>query len=199
MIGTVVLGFVIGRQRGDDAISSVTTQRRDDFWAVVAFPANQCCGMTTVASSAQWITDQSVAGSPNTGWGVGNTVYARRTFDLSAFALSSVSMSFTWRVADDLVGIWLNGTQIQGAVNATWSQDQTLTLAAGSPLWILGNNVLELRGTSQNSTWDGFYVSGTATGQLGPNAVVPEPSTDALMATGFAGLALMRRRRVRQS
>lgn len=180
---------------GADANWQISTNGSTFASSVVTYPVNQCCSMETVPSTAQWVSVQTQPDSPQSGWGVNNTVYLRRTFSLFGFNLNTVSMNLTWRVADNLVGIWLNGTQIEGPIGGTWSADRTLALAAGSALWLQGDNVLEFRGTSGNSQWDGFYVTGSVQGRPADVGVVPEPSTYALLGTGLVGLVGMRRRR----
>ncbi len=158
-----------------------------------------CCGMETVAPVARWISDPSVTdGSPSTGWGIGPTAIARRTFDLTGFDLSTTSLSGAWRVADNRAGVFINGNLIVGTDDggAGWDNNQLLT--AGPAFFIPGLNVIELRGFSQNSTWDGFWLDATI--QDSPTTPpVPEPTTVALMAFGVAAAAARARGRARKS
>ncbi|MFX8262588.1 hypothetical protein ABTL46_22285, partial [Acinetobacter baumannii] len=85
----------------------------------------------TVASTAAWITDSGSADSAATGWGIGKPVYLRTTFDLTGFDLATTALSGTWRVADNLLGIYLNGVLIQDALNSTWFTDYALSVTAG--------------------------------------------------------------------
>jgi hypothetical protein len=121
-----------------------------------------CCGMETVAGTARWISDPSITdGSPSTNWGVGPLATARRTFDLTGFDLATTSLSGVWRVADQRQGVYSNGTLIAGTTadgGSARAFDQAIAVAAGSPLWLPGVNTLELRGTSINSGWDGFWL-----------------------------------------
>lgn len=184
----------------------------DPFWTIstdgigfsaarVAYPGaypnfgsgQTCCGMETVGNSAAWITTPSVvATSPSTGWGVGNIVYARRTFDLSAFDLDTVGLSGSLRVADSAAGLFINGTLVAGT-NAsggfTFAQDVAFNVASGSGVFLAGLNTLELRGTSVNDVWDAMWLSTTVTGQTAP---VPEPGTWAMLLAGLGAIGLWR-------
>jgi hypothetical protein len=167
--------------------------------AKVLYPVQVCCGMETAGTTAAWISDPSItAGLPNTAWGVDNTVYIRRTFDVSGLALSSLALSGTWRLADWTMGAYLNGNLIPGTnignggadqSIGTWFSDHSLT--AGSALFVSGINTLEFRGQSVNSGWDGLWFDGTVTGDP-----VPEPSSLLLLTGGL--LALRRRAAARR-
>ena len=157
--------------------------------AKVAFPSQTCCGMEAVANTAAWITDQGTAGSASTGWGVNNTVYLRNTFDLSNFDLGTTQLSLTWRLADHLVGIYLNGVMVQSSITGTWATDRTLQVSSG---FAAGLNTLEFRGYSQNSVWDGLWVAGSIRGD--DLNVVPLPGSLALGALALACLVAARRR-----
>jgi hypothetical protein len=177
----------------------------DPFWtisvqggafnpAVVMFPVGQCCGMETVdASVAKWITDQSTPGSASTGWGIGPVAVLQRTFDLSGYDLSSVSLTGEWRAADDLVGMFLNGNEIVGTTNSAWASDHPLSVLAASGFFVSGVNTIEVRAVSGNSTWDGFYMNAAVAGQQ--ISAVPEPASVALVATGAVVLLGAARRR----
>lgn len=162
--------------------------------AMVNYPDQICCNMATVTPTAAWITDSGTAGSAATGWGVSNPVYLRTTFDLSGFDLGSTAFTGTWRVADNLLGIFLNGTQVQGPIGSTWFTDFSLSIAAGDPAFNQGLNTLEVRADSINSTWDGLWMDATVRGN-DRNTTVPEPSTALLFSLALATLAATRRRK----
>lgn len=179
----------------------------DPFWTIstngtlfsaarVAYPGSYpdlssgqtCCGMDTVAGTAAWITTPSVvATSPTTGWGIANTVYARRLFDLSGYDLSTVTLSGRWRVADLSYGIYINGFLVPSTVYAgyTFATDQLFSLAAGSGFFQSGSNTIELRGQSVNDVWDALWLDAQVSGR---STSVPEPTTMALL---LAGLGLL--------
>jgi hypothetical protein len=150
-----------------------------------------CCGMATVTAEARWISDPSVtAGSATTGWGVGPTAIVRRSFDLTGIDLATVALNGAWRVADNRQGVYLNGHLLTGtATGAGYQADQTIQVLAASGFFLPGVNVLELRGTSANSQFDGFWFSGTVTGD--PIAVA-EPATLTLLALGLASVRARR-------
>jgi hypothetical protein len=187
----------------------------DPFWTIsvqgggfaaakVLFPAQICCGMETAGTQAAWISDPTVtSGSANTGWGVGPTAIARRTFDLTGFDLGTTGLAGSWRVADFRGGIYLNGTLIAAATAVSaglicpcdWQIDQAFSVVNGSPLFLPGLNVLELRGSSTNSQFDGFWLAATVR-DAGTSTAVPEPATLTFLGLGLAGLrATFRRRR----
>ena len=187
----------------------------DPFWTIstdgvhfssakVAFPGAYpnygsgqiCCGMETVDGSAAWISTPSVVGtSPTTGWGAYNTVYARRTIDLTGYDLDTVSLTGKWRVADVAYGIYVNGHLVSGTDTHgyAFSADLPFSVAAGSGFFSSGLNTIELRGQSVNNVWDAFWISTTVTGNV---AAVPEPETYALMLAGLGlvGFAAARRK-----
>lgn len=180
----------------------------DPFWtisvqggafnpAVVLFPIGQCCGMETVnAAAARWISDQSSAVNAGTGWGIGPEAVLRRTFDLTGYDLSSVSLTGDWRIADGLVGLFLNGNLIASSpafISSNWGSDHPLSVLAASGFFVAGVNTIEARATSGNSTWDGLYLNASVAGQQ--ISAVPEPASVALVATGAVVLLGVARRR----
>lgn len=200
---------------GTDAAGTVLAAGTlDPFWTIstdgttftaarVAYPGaypdfgsgQTCCGMDTVDATAAWITTPDViATSPSTSWGMGNTVYARRSFDLSTYELDTVALTGKFRVADTAMGVYLNGHLLGGTsgLGMTFDSDHPFSVAAGSGWFVAGSNTLEMRGTSVNSVWDAFWLSTTVTGNPAP---VPEPETWALLIGGLALVGAVTRHR----
>jgi hypothetical protein len=204
---------------GVDALLNVLGENAvDPFWniSVQGQPATDaevvnaeviCCGMETVnalETLAAWISDPSVTKpSPGTGWGINQTAVATRTFDLTGFDIDTVQMNGAWRVADRRLGLFINGTLLEGSDDGedAWFSDE-LIFAAGPQFFIPGLNTIELRGNSVNSQFDGFWFSAVVDGEredVTPSPV-PEPGTVSMIGLGVAGLiAHLRRRRSARS
>jgi PEP-CTERM motif len=220
VMGLVVLGAVSASaasltiRTGVDASGAILeSDKPDPFWEISvqggAFTSAEvaglthpivCCGMETVGLQARWISDPTINPvTPGTGWGIGPIAVARRVFSLSAFDVSTVAMSGAWRVADSRWGVYINGNLLPGtATNAFgFASDQPLTVAAGSGLFNAGLNVIELRGNSVNSSWDGFWLDVTLDGRdsNGGGGNVPEPTSLVLLGTAFLGVVARRARR----
>jgi hypothetical protein len=173
--------------------------------AVVSYPADQCCGMETVnTTAAKWINNTtSPNGLVNDGWNNNPYTVFRRSFDLTGYDLSTVGITGTWRVADGIVGAFLNGhflfdsRAIIGGNQTTsnWGADNPFLIALGSPYLADGMNTLEFQTETLNSVYDGLYLDATVAGRV---TATPEPASMALMATGLLAMAgaVRRRRRI---
>jgi hypothetical protein len=178
-----------------DSDWTISTNGGSSFAAAkVLYPIQTCCGMASVAGTAAWISDPSITdSSAATSWGVGSTVYLRHSFDLSGYDLATVAFSGIWRVADNTLGIYLNGDLISGTtIDGTWFSDWALSVGTGSSSFLQGVNTLEVRANSINSSWDGLWMDGTVTGRQ--SGTVPVPATLALTVLGLGLVAAQRRR-----
>lgn len=181
----------------------------DPFWSIsldggttfasarTVGPDGLCCVMGSAdETAARWIADPSIApGSGATGWELGETVIARRSFTLGTSSFGGWALEGIWRTADYPEGIFLNGSLVHpstfvdpGLVNTSvfpWAVDQPLSVDVSS-LLVTGENVLELRGRTLNRTTDGFYLDAV---------IVPEPPVTMLLIPGLVAFALVGIRR----
>jgi hypothetical protein len=207
--------FIFLRTGVDAALNVLGENATDPFWniSVQSLAATDaevvnaeviCCGMQTVGDRAAWISDPSVTkGSPGTSWGIGLVAVASINFVLDGYDLDTVQLSGIWRVADLRQGVYINGNLIPGSNDGDngWDNDE-FVFAQGPEFFVDGLNTLELRGTSINSQFDGFWFDGGVDGVLEDvdPSPVPEPGTVSMMAFGVAGLIVhLRRRRAARS
>ena len=66
---------------------------------------------------------------------------------------------------------------------------------AASGLFNAGLNVIQLRGNSVNSSWDGFWLDVTLDGRNSGGGSVPEPTSIVLLGSALLGVVARRARR----
>ncbi len=152
------------------------------------------CGILPNALSGKWINATGVIQSS---WTIYDTIYTRRTFNLTGYDLSTVSLSGSWSVMDGLIGMYLNGNLIGGTSypyppNANWQLLHAFSVA-GASNFLAGTNELEFRTTTVNGIYDGVLLENASVD--GAMSTVPEPASIVLLASGLAGISFVGRRR----
>lgn len=189
---------------GLDATNTLITTggTNDAHWTVTEVTGGPGPAQVTTPTSADWF-GAWVANGPNSAWiarnasqsSNGGDLYTwSRTFDLSSFTLSSVSMSGSWTV-DDSANLSLNGTVISSLSGGNWTALQPFSVSAGSPLFNAGLNTLSITLTSNDNFLEAARLEGTVTGETS----VPEPGSIVLAGVvGGLGLGYTWRRRRRK-
>jgi len=136
--------------------------------------------------NSDWIARN--AGTPNNGLGT-----YTRTFDLTGFDLSSVSIAGSWAI-DDIGTLSLNGHEISSLLApgpSAWATLTPFSVAAGSPFLNQGLNTLTITITASDNSLEGVRLEGALSETT---TAVPEPSAMLLAGLGLLGMAPMVRR-----
>jgi hypothetical protein len=192
--GTVICG---NGQTGCGGASDANWTVLDEFGGATPTP-----GQVVDPSNADWYAGwvANASATPASDWiafdanhccdnGLG--IYTR-TFDLSSYNLSTVSISGSWAI-DDTGQLALNGKLIGSLVDGWGSMTAFSDITPGD--FVQGINTLQIEMTDSDVFLEGVNLSGTLTGQQ--TGVVPEPSNIAMvLIAGFAILLVLARRRV---
>jgi hypothetical protein len=170
---------------GLDASNSPVTVSggSDAHWTVNGNPAQ-----VVTSSSPDWYSGWPSDG-PNSAWIARNAntfqngvnVYFR-TFDLSGYDISTVSMAGSWWI-DDQGPLALNGHQIDYSPWDGWSATRHFSVPVGSPFFNAGANTLSISIDTSDNFFDGVRLEGTLTA-----SPIPEPCTLALLVAAGLGL-----------
>jgi hypothetical protein len=203
-MGVVALGLLLGgvaRPTRADTINLATgldgSDNRilvggavDAHWTVP--PLGTATGPQTVfPGNADSGFPDWIANGPSSDWiardantaDQGATPYTfSRTFNLTGFDLSTVSISGSWTL-DDVGELRLNGNLLGTLSGTPWFSFHPFSVPAGSPFLNQGLNTLTITITSSDRFLEGVRLEGTLTG-----TIVPEPSALALLALGTFGL-----------
>lgn len=143
-------------------------------------------GNATATPSSDWI-----AYDPSNCCDNGLGIYTR-TFNLTGYNLSTVSISGSWTLDDSGILI-LNGKTIGTLGSGNWGSMNAFSDSTSTD-FNQGVNTLEIEINSSDVYLEGVNLSGSLTGSQ--SGVVPEPSNIAMvLIAGFAVLLVLARRR----
>jgi len=115
-----------------------------------------------------------------------------RTFNLTGYNLSTVSISGSWTLDDSGILV-LNGKTIGVLGDGNWGTMNAFSDSTSTD-FNQGVNTLQIEITDTDNFLEGVNLSGTLTGTQ--TGVVPEPSNVAVaLIAGFAALLVLARRR----
>jgi hypothetical protein len=173
----------------------------DAHWTVDPGPTSPLgLTQTVFPNNADWYGGW-LGNGPNSDWIARNanvtdngpaTYTFYRTFNLSGYDLSTVSLSGAWAI-DDGGHLNLNGTQLGAELNpGNWTALNPFSVATGSPLFNQGLNTLSITLDQSDQFLEGVRLEGLVTGT---QVTIPEPTTLTMVGVTVAGLAGYRLRR----
>jgi hypothetical protein len=176
----------------------------DANWSYSDPAATPTTGQAEVVASndADWYSGW-LANGPNSDWIAPNPNVTNNgpapysfseTFNLSAYTLSTVTITGGAWAIDDAGTLVLNGHTLSTLGSGAWGSLTSFT--APNADFVQGVNTLTITITSDDQFLEAVRLEGTLTGTLGSS--VPEPASTLTLAVGLGAIALMagvRRRR----
>jgi hypothetical protein len=190
---------------GLDAANNLITVggQADAHWTIDLAAGGAGPAQAVTPSSADWGSSTQTpwpANGPNSDWIARNANSSNngfapysfyRSFDLTGYNLSTISISGAWTM-DDSASLYLNGHLLDSGQN-TWYPSESLvafSVAQGSSFFNQGVNQLTITLTYADLVDEGARLEGFV-------SAVPEPSSFALLGLGCAALvSRLRKRRI---
>jgi len=173
----------------------ITGGTADSHWSVDAQAGGVQATQVVTPASSDWYSLWPANG-PGSDWiarsaatiGNGPAPYSfYRTFDLSGYDLSTVTIAGSWAI-DDEGTLSLNGYQLGFHEWDEWDHGlETFSVPTGSPYLRQGVNTLTITETRNDNFYEGVRLEGTISGS------VPEPASAALLMLN--AVVFIRRRR----
>jgi hypothetical protein len=169
-----IINLATGLDASDNLITTGNTP--DSHWTNGGNPAKVVAsnnngwywGWVANGPNSSWI-----AINPNSAYGNSQGTYSR-TFDLTGYNLSTVSIAGDWTLDDQGV-LELNGHVLANLYDGDWVSLHAFSVAVGSPYFLPGLNTLSIRSTWTDNLWEGVRLEGALVGERAPS--VPEPTT----------------------